>query len=194
MKRLVSVAVMVTLLSATLTSYMEHRPFPFRTVQAAPAIVTPMRAQTIDPTASKAYVAALDVARVFGRSAGCAEADAKLITNVANEAVKAELDPRILAATIAVESGCNQYATSTKGAIGLTQVMPKIWKDKYNFEHDYNLLNPTDNVRVGASILSSLIKQYGTTNGLRRYNGLGVDCESCDAGYPDKIMGLSGRR
>lgn len=148
----------------------------------------------VDPTASKEYIAALDVARVFGRTNGCAEADSKLITLVAQEALKAGVDPRVLAATIAVESGCNQFATSTRGAIGLTQIRPTVWKGQFDFEHTYNLLNEQDNIHVGAAILGGLIKQFGTVNGLRRYNGLGVDCETCDAGYPDKITTLAARR
>jgi len=143
---------------------------------------------------TKEFTAALDVARVFGRSTGCAEADPKLIVTVADEAVKADVDPRVLAATIAVESACNQYATSSKGAIGLAQIMPKIWKGSYDFEKQYNLLNPQDNIHVGASILGALVKQYGVSNGLRRYNGLGVDCDACDAGYTDKIAALAAKR
>lgn len=142
----------------------------------------------------KQYVASLDVARVFGRAPGCAEADPKLISEVADVAIKTELDPRILAATVAVESACDPFAISSKGAIGLTGVVPRIWKGSYNFAEDYNLLNPHDNLRVGATIEAGLIKQYGTINGLRRFNGLGVGCDTCDTSYPDKITTLAARR
>lgn len=148
-------------------------------------VITPTNPYT------KQYAAALDVANVFGRSPGCSDASPILITEIAQEAVKVEIDPRVLAATIAVESACNQYATSAKGAIGLMQVVPRVWKDKYNFEHDFNLLNPTDNITVGAEILSGLIKQYGAVNGLRRYNGLDTTNAAYDAGYTDKITLLA---
>jgi len=169
--------------------HLDHR----QIIHATPIpLASPLPAAV--PSLTKEFIAALDVARVFGRSTGCAEADPKLITTVADEAVKTDLDPRILAATIAVESACNQYATSSKGAIGLAQIMPKIWKGTYDFEKQYNLLNPQDNIHVGASILGSLVKQYGVPNGLRRYNGLGVDCDACDAGYTDKIAALAAKR
>jgi hypothetical protein len=137
--------------------------------------------------------APLEVAKVFGRTQGCADADAELIESTARAAIDAGLDPAILAATIGVESGCNPFAISGRGAVGLTQVVPHIWKETYNFELTYNLLNPKDNLHVGAAILSNLINQYGVLNGLHRYNGLGQDCPSCDAGYADKITRLVGR-
>ena len=157
------------------------------------AQAAPIAPASLDPT-NKQFIAALDVARVFGRSTGCAEADPKLINEIAEEAVKVNLDPRILAATVAVESACNQYATSSKGAIGLTQIMPKVWKGSYDFEHQYNLLNPHDNIRVGASILAGLVKQYGLPAGLRHYDGTGTDCPTCDLAYVDKIAGLAAKR
>jgi len=143
---------------------------------------------------TKRYIAALDVARVFGRSQGCENADPKLITAIAIEALNDDLDPRILAATVAVESACDPLAVSSRGALGLTQVMPKIWKAKFDFTGSVNLLNPNDNLHAGATILSDLIKQYGVVNGVRRYNGVGVGCDTCDGGYVSKIVALAGRR
>lgn len=147
------------------------------------------------PNTSKQYTAALEVARIFGRSTnGCAEADPKLITTVAEESLKANVDPRILAALIAVESGCNQYAASNKGAFGLTQITARVWKDTYNFEKDYNLFNPSDNIHIGATILGGLIKTYGLSTALRRYNGLSVDSDAYDVGYTDRVQALAAKR
>ena len=101
---------------------------------------------------------------------------------------------RVLAATVAVESGCNQYATSTRGSIGLLQITPRTWRATYDFDHTYNLLNAGDNLRVGSMILSGFIKQYGLVSGLRHYNGMGVGCDTCDAGYTEKITALAARR
>lgn len=143
------------------------------------------------PQFTKQYIAALEVARVFGRSTGCSEADPKLIDAVASEAVKADISPRVLAATVAIESACNQYATSPKGAIGLLQVTPKTWKGTYDLEKQYNLLNQSDNLHVGTLILAGYIKQYGVPNGLHHYNGMGQGCDTCDSGYADKILALA---
>ena len=162
--------------------------------QAAAVVPAPIPAPAPALTADPRFVAALDVARVFGRAQGCTDASPDLITAVANEAVEMKLDPRIFAATVAVESACNQYATSTKGAIGLTMVVPKVWKGTYDFERQYNLLNVHDNLRVGASIESAFIKQYGLVSGLRHYNGMGTASPDYDAAYTDKITALAGRK
>lgn len=161
-------------------------------VDAAPAVVQVVR-PVLDPT-NKQFDAALDVAGVFGRSQGCTKASPKLITDIAEESIKDNLDPKILAATVAVESACDPMAVSRRGALGLTQVMPKIWSSKFDFEHSVNLLNPQDNLHAGATILSELIKQYGVSEGIRRYQGLGEDCPTCDNAYVPKILTLAGGR
>jgi hypothetical protein len=136
----------------------------------------------------------LEVAKVFGRTSGCESADAEFIEQTNHAAVRAGLDPRIAAATIAVESGCNNFAISSRGALGLMQVMPKIWKNQYDFEGRVNLLNRQDNLRVGTEILAGLIAQYGVPEGIKRYQGLGQNCETCDGAYPSKILNLAGRK
>jgi len=132
-----------------------------------------------------------DVAKVFGRVKGCEDASPELIGQVAQAAFQANQDPKIIAATVAVESSCNSLAVSNRGALGLMQVMPKTWKSQFDFSRE-NLLNPRDNLRVGTKILTDLINQYGVRDGVRRYQGLGVDCESCDGHYVEKILKTAG--
>jgi hypothetical protein len=138
--------------------------------------------------------APLEVAKVFGRTPGCADAGADLIQATAKAAIEAGLDPRIFAATIGIESSCNSYATSTRGAIGLSQVVPRVWFSKYDFAGRYNLLNVDDNLHVGAQIEAGLIAEYGVEGGLRHYNGMGTISADYDAGYTSKILTLAGRR
>jgi hypothetical protein len=137
----------------------------------------------------------LDVAKVFGRSPGCENADNDLIVAISNAANRAGIPPRLLAATVAVESSCNPYAVSTRGAIGLTQVVPKVWKSKYDFAGHVNLLNADDNLRVGASILADNVQRFGTRDGLQRYLGTGTDDGNITpGGYAAKILTLAGDR
>jgi hypothetical protein len=138
--------------------------------------------------------APLEVAKVFGRTPGCADADADMINAVARAAIEAGLDPSVDAATVGVESACNQFAVSSKGAVSYMQIMAKTWKDKYDFTGSVNLFNREDNLRVGAHIEADLINQYGLEGGVRRYNGMGIGCDTCDAGYTSKILSLAGRR
>ena len=134
-----------------------------------------------------------EVAKVFGRSQGCANADGDLIQYTSDASIRAGVDPRIVASVIAVESGCNQFAVSSRGALGLMQVEAGIWKTKFDFGGDVNLLNRRDNIKTGSIILAQLIAVYGTMDGIRRYNGTGVGCETCDAGYTSKVIAMVGR-
>lgn len=138
--------------------------------------------------------APFEVAKVFGRSPGCADASGELIEETAKAAIDTNLDPAILASTIATESSCNQYAVSSRGAIGRMQIMVRIWASKFDFGHDVNLFNSADNIRTGAVILADSINHYGLQAGIQRYNGVGIGCDTCDGGYSTRIMALAGRR
>jgi hypothetical protein len=164
-------------------------PHPTTVVHAPP----PPAHDTQSETMTKSYVAALDVARVFGRAPGCADATPAVITAIATEAVNDDIDARILAALVATESACDPMAISHSGAVGLTQVNIKVWKSKYDFAA-INLLNPAENLHTGGEILGGLIKQYGVAGGLRHYNGMGEGCPTCDDNYVPKILALAGRR
>jgi hypothetical protein len=133
----------------------------------------------------------LEVAKIFGRAQGCFDADPELIETVSTAAIRTNLDPKLVAATVAVESGCDSLAISNRGAVGLMQVRPVIWKDKFDFTKTYNLFNLHDNVQVGTEILSGLVQQFGTHEGIRRYQGLGP---GGDGLYVEKILSLAGRK
>lgn len=160
---------------------------------AAPEMPASLRTPPEAPLISIAEVNAIEVARVFGRAPACADVSPAFIMQVAIEARGSGMNPRVLAALIAVESGCNQWAVSRSGAIGYTQVMPRIWKDRYDVGGRYNLLNGPDNLHVGASIAEDQIRQHGLENGLQRYNGLGVGCDTCDGGYAQHVLSLAGK-
>lgn len=163
-------------------------------------LVQLMLAKQVPPVPAMAFhysifrTAPLEVAKVFGRTPGCADADADLIQATANAAIEAGLDPAIAAATVGVESGCNQFAVSTRGAIGLMQVVPRVWKDKFDFAGTVNLLNREDGLRVGTQIEAGLITEFGIEGGLRHYNGMGTLSADYDAGYTNKILALAGRK
>jgi len=71
----------------------------------------------------------------------------------------------ILNALIVVESSADHRAVSCKGALGLTQIMPEIWN------HDYEtLINPYQNIEIGAAILKHYVERFGLKGGLSAYN------------------------
>ncbi len=66
------------------------------------------------------------------------------------------LDWRLIAALIEVESGFNPWAISPRGAIGLMQVIP----ETAILYGATDLFNPRDNIRVGVAYLRYLIDTY----------------------------------
>jgi hypothetical protein len=41
--------------------------------------------------------------------------------------------------------------------------------------------------------MSSLIRTHGLQRGVQLYNGAGVGCDSCDAGYSARVIALAGK-
>ncbi|CAN0618893.1 Lytic transglycosylase catalytic [Burkholderia multivorans] len=83
------------------------------------------------------------------------------------------LDPLLLLAVMAIESGFNPYAESGVGAQGLMQVMSKVHSDKFQyFGGTDTALQPVANIQVGALVLKDCIARGGSlASGLRLYNG-----------------------
>ncbi len=101
---------------------------------------------------------------------------------------KAKLDPTLILAIMAIESGFNPFAQSPVGAQGLMQVMTKIHHDKYeNFGGKFAAFDPVTNLRVGVKVLQECISKAGSVEGgLKFYVGAGNNTE--DGGYAGKVM------
>ena len=86
------------------------------------------------------------------------------------------LDPSLLLAVMAVESGFNPFAESPVGATGLMQIMSKVHRHKLEDFGGANVaLNPVANLRVGALVLKDCIHRGGSVQGgLRLYVGAGM--------------------
>ncbi len=99
-----------------------------------------------------------------------------------------KLDPTLILAVMAIESGFNPFAQSPVGAQGLMQVMTGVHKDKYNnFGGLHAAFDPVTNLRVGVKVLQECIKRSGSLQaGLKFYVGAGNMEE--DGGYAGKVM------
>ena len=97
------------------------------------------------------------------------------------------LDPLLLLAVMAIESGFNPYAESGVGAQGLMQVMSKVHSDKFQyFGGTSAALEPFANITVGALVLKDCIARGGSLpDGLRLYVG---STSPDDGGYGAKVM------
>lgn len=71
-----------------------------------------------------------------------------------------DLDPEVVRGVIHVESGWNHKIVSTKGAIGLMQVMPETAKELKMPRH-FSLYNPYTNIYYGCKYLRKALDQLG---------------------------------
>jgi Transglycosylase SLT domain len=102
---------------------------------------------------------------------------------------KVGLEPTLLLAIMAIESGFNPFAQSPVGAQGLMQVMTRIHDDKYEaFGGNHAAFDPVTNLRVGVLVLKECIARAGSLEqGLRFY--VGAANLPDDGGYAGKVLG-----
>lgn len=101
---------------------------------------------------------------------------------------RTKLEPTLLLAIMAVESGFNPFAQSPVGAQGLMQVMTRVHSDKFeSFGGQFAAFDPISNLRVGAKVLQECIARAGSLQaGLRFYVGA-ANLED-DNGYAAKVL------
>ena len=101
---------------------------------------------------------------------------------------KVKLDPTLILAIMAIESGFNPFAQSPVGAQGLMQVMTRVHHDKYeNFGGKLAAFDPITNLQVGVKVLQDCISRAGSIEGGLRYYVGAANLQS-DGGYAGKVM------
>lgn len=99
---------------------------------------------------------------------------------------RADIDPFLLVAVMAIESGFNPIAESPMGAQGLMQVIPRFHQDKLDAVSGSSLLDPIVNINVGALVLKEYIRRTGSLEaGLQQYAGAVSDNEGL---YAAKVL------
>jgi soluble lytic murein transglycosylase-like protein len=101
---------------------------------------------------------------------------------------KANLDPTLILAVMAIESRFNPFAQSPVGAQGLMQVMTRVHDDKYEaFGGTHAAFDPVTNLRVGVQVLKECISRAGSLEaGLKYYVGAANLAD--DGGYAGKVF------
>lgn len=101
---------------------------------------------------------------------------------------KAGVEPTLILAVMAIESGFNPFAQSHVGAQGLMQVMTGIHQDKYEiFGGRRAAFDPVTNLRVGVQVLKECIERAGgLEEGLKFY--VGAANLTDDGGYASKVL------
>ncbi len=111
-----------------------------------------------------------------------------LVSEAFEIGAKAKLDPTLILAIMAIESGFNPFAQSPVGAQGLMQVMTKVHSDKYeNFGGNLAAFDPVTNLRVGVKVLQDCINRAGSIEGGLKYY-VGAANMPDDGGYAAKVM------
>lgn len=101
---------------------------------------------------------------------------------------KAKLDPTLILAVMAIESGFNPFAQSHVGAQGLMQVMTRIHDDKYQaFGGEHAAFDPVSNLRVGVQVLKECIARAGSLEGGLKFY-VGAANLTDDGGYAAKVL------
>ena len=156
-------------------------------VVAEPEPEPALRAVAVHPKDLPSSQAA--VAFWLSRKYGVAAEPLSLLVNQAFDiAHKARLDPTLILAIMAIESGFNPFAQSPVGAQGLMQVMTKIHQDKYeNFGGQLSAFDPVTNLRVGVKVLQECIARAGSIEGGLKFY-VGAANLPHDGGYTSKVL------
>ena len=80
------------------------------------------------------------------------------------------LDSRLVASVMIVESRGNPFAISSSNAVGIMQIHVPTWS-RVVAEEGIDLFDIEDNVDFGARILKKYVERYGRNEGVKRYNG-----------------------
>jgi soluble lytic murein transglycosylase-like protein len=120
----------------------------------------------------------------------------RVAESIVRSAKKHNLDPRLIASVIIVESRANPFAISGKDAIGIMQVHLPTWGQAADRE-GVNLFKIEDNVDFGARILKNYVRQSGLWVGVKRYKGWfanNPESESSVLEYLAKVQRIYGFR
>lgn len=111
---------------------------------------------TPERAASATELAALGSQTARSANPVVGAARAKIVKHVVAEARKYKLDPRLVLAVMAVESGFNPNARSERNAFGLMQIIPET-AERFGVT---DVLDPIQNIRGGMAYLRWLLNYF----------------------------------
>lgn len=139
--------------------------------------------------------------------AGLLKENTRLIDDLAPErfrmlvveaAHRHEVDPRLIASVITVESRWEPDAVGSYGELGLMQILPSTgaWLARVKGLQTYVLSDPATSVELGTTYLAMLIEEYGSPQrALAAYNGGPRAAESWETNmYMRRVMKVYDRR
>jgi hypothetical protein len=165
--------------------------FVFSDTSAGPAVIEasfPVRNVPVtDP--------AVHAMETFLRTYGAAEANrSRVAASIVEAARKYDLEPRLIASIVIIESRANPFAISGSDAIGIMQIHLPTWGQTAERE-GVNLFKIEDNIDFGARILKDYVRQAGLWDGVKRYNGWvpeNPESEQAALDYVSKVQHIYG--
>ena len=114
---------------------------------------------------------------------------------IAASSMKYNVDPKLVASVIIVESGANPFAVSESNAVGIMQIHLPTWGLMAE-QQGINLFKIEDNADLGVRILGGYIKSYGEWGGVAHYFGQSDDpgSQRAAAEYVQKVQKVYGIR
>jgi soluble lytic murein transglycosylase-like protein len=123
---------------------------------------------------------------------------------IAEASKRTGLSTELIAAVMEAESGGDAKAVSSRGAMGLMQLMPATWAEmRARLSLGVDPFEPRDNVLAGATYLRWLLDRYGSPGFLAAYNAGPGRYEASLSGralppetlaYVDKLQGRAATR
>lgn len=166
---------------------------PLSALMEAPAAGTPAVAETPLTSEEKALLGTQKQQQwvtswLSKRYRVAGDAANMLVSTAYLTAREIKLDPLLILAVMAIESGLNPFAESPVGAQGLMQVMSKVHHDKFQEMGGLQAaLNPVANIRVGSLILKDYVTRGGSVEaGLKSY--VGAAAFEHDDGYGSRVL------
>lgn len=165
--------------AAVATSDTRHYPEtpakPLASSKDSQIVATSQQQKSVTNWLSKRYRVAGDAANM-------------LVSAAYVTAKEVKLDPLLILAVMAIESGLNPFAESPVGAQGLMQVMSKLHHEKFQEMGGVKAaLNPEANIKVGSLILKDYVSRGGSIEaGLKMY--VGAAAFDTDFGYGSRVL------
>jgi len=94
----------------------------------------------------------------------------RVAESIVSSSRKYNIDPRLVASIMIVESRANPFAISNSDSIGIMQIHLPTWGPTAD-EEGINLFKIEDNVDFGVRILKDYVRRFGMWEGVKRYKG-----------------------
>jgi soluble lytic murein transglycosylase-like protein len=110
----------------------------------------------------------------------------RIATAIVKSGRKYDVDPRLIASIMIVESRANPFAISGADAVGIMQVHLPTWGHRADKE-GINLFKIEDNVEFGVRILKDYVHRFGLWEGVKRYNGFSPEIPTSEQSASDYV-------